>query len=53
MGRPPFSLSGLAVRERKVLCSFTADEYETLQRAAEREEVTLAALVAQRALSIR
>lgn len=50
MGRPTYDSLGLAARTRKVLASFTEDEYEELQRAAERSRVTVAALVAARAV---
>lgn len=50
MGRPPLSVYGLAARTRRVLAAFTPDEYAQLELDAEREGVTVAELVAQRAL---
>lgn len=49
-GRKPLSAHGLQRRDRKVLASFTPDEYERLDADADGEGVTVAELVAQRAL---
>lgn len=50
MGRPTYDSLGLAARTRKVLASFTEAEYDELKRAAARVRVTVAALVAARAV---
>lgn len=51
IGRPP--LAKAQKREKKVLASFTRDQYETLESDADEDGLTVSELVAQRALGTR